>query len=87
MNTIKTEENYQQFRNRVNNDYRNIKLRLEELRNLYKDNFDDYSYLWLLSSLNKAMRNLEDAVGVMDGWLPDEDAAYYPFGEGEDNDK
>ena len=82
MEIIKTEENFEQFKQRVNVDYKNIKLRLEELRTLYKDNFDDYSYLWLLASLNHAEKALSEACDIMDGWIPTEDPT--PFEATED---
>lgn len=60
------------FKQRIENDHQNAQLRLEELRNIYKDNYDDYSYIWLLSTLNKVEKALSEAVDITNGWIPDD---------------
>ena len=59
------------FKQRIEHDHQNAQLRLEELRNIYKDNYDDYSYIWLLSTLNKVEKALSEAVDITNGWIPD----------------
>ena len=59
------------FKQRIEHDHQNAELRLEELRNIYKDNYDDYSYIWLLSTLNKVEKALSEAVDITNGWIPD----------------
>ena len=59
-------------------------LRLEELRSS-KDEFDDLTYCWLLSRLNKAKEMLTEAICIMEGWIPDYDDKS-PFEEGEEYD-
>lgn len=60
------------FKQRIEHDHQNAQLRLEELRNIYKDNYDDYSYIWLLSTLNKVEKALSEAVDITNGWIPDD---------------
>ena len=60
------------FKQRIEHDHQNAELRLEELRNIYKDNYDDYSYIWLLSTLNKVEKALSEAVDITNGWIPDD---------------
>lgn len=60
------------FKQRIEHDHQNAQLRLEELRNIYKDNYDDYSYIWLLSTLNKVEQALSEAVDITNGWIPDD---------------
>ena len=60
------------FKQRIEHDHQNAQLRLEELRNIYKDNYDDYSYIWLLSTLNKVEKALSEAVDITNGWIPED---------------
>ena len=60
-------------------------LRLEELRSS-KDKFDDLTYCWLLSRLNKAKEMLTEAICIMEGFYPD-DEDKSPFEEGETDEQ
>lgn len=58
-------------------------LRLEELRSS-KDEYDDFTYCWLLSRLSNARAKLVEAIFIMEGWIPDYDDKS-PFEEEEDD--
>ena len=58
-------------------------LRLEELRSS-KDKFDNLTYCWLLSRLNKAKEMLTEAICIMEGFYPDYDDKS-PFEEEDDD--
>lgn len=67
-----TQNENELFKQRIEHDHQNAQLRLEELKSIYKDNYDDYSYIWLLSTLNKVEKALSEAVDITNGWIPDD---------------